>query len=400
LKYDIEITKELGFNMCRKHVKVEPARWYYWCDKLGLLVWQDMPSADRFIGPNDPDINRSAESERIYREEWTAIINSLKPFGSIVAWVPFNEGWGQFKTNEILDWTKTLDSTRVIDGPSGWADRGGGEMHDMHNYPGPGMFPPEEKRVSVLGEFGGLGLPIEGHTWLNRDNWGYRTFETKEALNDAYAELLAQMPLLIGQGLGAAVYTQTTDVEVEVNGLLTYDREIVKFDVDRLKKLHARLHEPPPKVAVLVPTSEDQPQTWRFTMDKPAEGWETTKFDDSTWSAGPGGFGTRATPGTVVRTEWRTPDIWCRRKFDVDDAATGDLALRIHHDEDSAIYLNGKLIASPKGYTTSYTVIPLRDNVGGVLANGTNTLAVHCHQTGGGQYIDVGLMKLTAGGDR
>jgi hypothetical protein len=396
LKYDIEMTKKLGFNMCRKHVKVEPARWYHWCDKLGLLVWQDMPSSDRFIGPDDPDITRSAASEEIYRREWKAIIDSLRGFPSIVVWVPFNEGWGQFKTNEILDWTKELDPTRVVDGPSGWADRNGGEMHDMHNYPGPGMFPAEEGRVSVLGEFGGLGLPLDGHTWLDKNNWGYRSFDNKEALGDAYAELLTQMPLLIGQGLAAAVYTQTTDVEVEVNGLMSYDREVVKFDVERLAKLHARLHEPPPKVTVLVPTSEEEPQTWRYTTAAPTDdSWNSPAFDDSKWQSGPGGFGTRETPGTVVRTEWNTPDIWCRREFTLPEAGEGEeLALRIHHDEDADVFLNGKKIIELKGYTSSYTVIPLA-TAGASLANGSNVLAIHCHQTRGGQYIDVGLMTLT-----
>ncbi len=144
--------------MARKHVKTEPARWYYHCDKLGLLVWQDMPSGDEYIRPDAPDITRTAESEQIFRKEWTAIIESLKNHPSIVCWVPFNEGWGQFKTNDYLAYTKKLDPTRLVDGPSGWTDRGEGDMHDMHNYPGPGMFPVESDRASVLGEFGGLGL--------------------------------------------------------------------------------------------------------------------------------------------------------------------------------------------------------------------------------------------------
>src|SRR4029077_872701 len=134
LKYDIEMTKKLGFNMCRKHVKVEPERWYYWCDKLGLMVWQDMPSGDRYISGSQPDIERSADSEATFRREWEAIINARRSHPSIVAWVPFNEGWGQFKTNEILKWTKELDSSRLVDGPSGWTDRGGGDMRDLPDY--------------------------------------------------------------------------------------------------------------------------------------------------------------------------------------------------------------------------------------------------------------------------
>ncbi len=394
LKYDIEITKELGFNMCRKHVKVEPARWYYWCDKLGLLVWQDMPNGDRNIGRDKPDIERTATSEAVYRKEWTAIVNATKHFPCIISWVPFNEGWGQFKTNEILEWTKTLDSTRLIDGPSGWVDRGGGDMVDAHIYPGPGMLPIEEKRASVLGEFGGLGLPVDGHTWLDKNNWGYRSYTSKEALNDAYADLLNQVPVLIGQGLAAAVYTQTTDVEIEVNGYLTYDREVLKFDKERVKKLHARLHEAPPKVTTLVPTSENEPQTWRYTTDKPADDWMQPAFNDDAWKSGPGGFGTKGTPAAVVRTEWNTKDIWLRRTFELKSTDVDELSLRVHHDEDAEIYINGTLVNSLRRHSTEYGPAPVASDVKSALKAGTNVVAVHCKQTAGGQYIDVGVNEI------
>ncbi len=394
LKFDIEITKELGFNMCRKHVKVEPARWYHWCDKLGLLVWQDMPNGDRNIGRDRPDIERTAASEAIYRKEWQAIVNATKHFPSIVAWVPFNEGWGQFKTNEILDWSRTLDSTRLIDGPSGWVDRKGGDMIDAHIYPGPGMLPIEEKRASVLGEFGGLGLPVDGHTWLDKNNWGYRSYETKEALNDAYADLLNQIPVLIGQGLAAAIYTQTTDVEIEVNGFLTYDREVLKFDKNRVQKLHARLHEPPPTLKVLVPTSEKQRQTWRYTTDKPADDWMQPGFKDAAWKQGPGGFGTQGTPAAVIGTEWKTNDIWLRRTFELESIDVDELSLRVHHDEDAEIYINGQLVNSLRRYSTEYGPAAVASSAKSALKKGTNVLAVHCKQTGGGQFIDVGLNEI------
>ncbi|MEO8498134.1 MAG: sugar-binding domain-containing protein, partial [Planctomycetota bacterium] len=265
LRFDIEMTKKLGFNMARKHVKVEPERWYYWCDRLGLLVWQDMPSgfregSDQAIGPNQPnDATFAPEEKAVFRHELKAMIDALHNSPSIVVWVPFNEGWGQHDTNEILQWTKKYDKTRLVDGPSGWEDRGWGDMKDMHRYPGPGMFPTEEKRASVLGEFGGLGLPLAGHTWVGSNNWGYRNYATLEELNESYANLLNQTPALIADGLAAAIYTQTTDVEIEVNGLMTYDRAIVKFDIDRLQKLHARLYEPPGRRRTIVPTSETEP---------------------------------------------------------------------------------------------------------------------------------------------
>lgn len=396
LRYDIEVTKNLGFNMARKHVKVEPARWYYWCDKLGLLVWQDMPSGDRHIRGDDPDINRTAESEEIFRREWQAIIEANRNHPCIVAWVPFNEGWGQFKTNEIIDWTKELDPTRLVDGPSGWTDRGAGDMHDMHRYPGPGMFPPTADRVSVLGEFGGLGLPLEGHTWLERGNWGYRSYESREDLNDAYEFRVRQLPWLIGDGLAAAIYTQTTDVEIEVNGLMTYDREVIKFDEERLRQLHVPLYGPPPDAQTLVPASEQEAQTWRYTTTEPGADWFASDFDDSSWESGPGGFGTEGTPGTHVRTTWDTPDIWLRRGFELQRGPQENAALylRMHHDEDAQVYINGELAAEVTGFVTDYVTIPVGSAAAGTLRAESNTIAVHCRQTGGGQYIDVGIVTL------
>lgn len=395
LKYDIEVTKAYGMNMARKHVKVEPARWYYWCDKLGLLVWQDMPSGDRSIGPNDPDMKRSEESEANYRREWSGIVKALGNSPAIVVWVPFNEGWGQFKTNEILAWTKELDPTRLVDGPSGWSDRDEGDMVDMHNYPGPGMPRLESKRASVLGEYGGLGLPVENHVWVNdKANWGYRNFTDEKSLNAAYAPLVHRLRGLIGEGLSAAIYTQTTDVEVEVNGLMTYDRAVKKISPEMVK-LHKRLYEPPPKLITILPTSEEKAQTWRYTTEKPADGWEKADFDDSKWSSGPGGFGTAMTPGTVVRTEWKTNDIWLRRVVELPAEALRDPFLKIHHDEDTVIYINGVKAAEFSGWTTGYTAIPLSAEAAKLLKPGTKvTLAIHCKQTTGGQYIDIGLLDI------
>ncbi|MCS7089736.1 MAG: DUF4965 domain-containing protein [Verrucomicrobiota bacterium] len=248
LRYDIEMTKKLGFNLARKHVKVEPARWYYWCDRLGLLVWQDMPSGDRYIGPNDPDIHRSPESAGQFERELRAIIENLYNHPSIVMWVPFNEGWGQYDTCRIVELIKQWDPTRLVNNASGWADRNCGDVRDVHIYPGPGTAPVESRRALVLGEFGGLGLPIRGHTWQEERNWGYRNYRTREELTEAYLDLLRRLHPLTGEdGLAAAVYTQTTDVEVEVNGLMTYDRAVVKMDPDLIAAAARKLYTPPPK---------------------------------------------------------------------------------------------------------------------------------------------------------
>ncbi len=231
LRYDIVMTKKFGFNMARKHVKIEPQRWYYWCDRLGLLVWQDMPSGDKYIGDKDPDIKRTAESAAQFETELEALIKGFYNHPCIVMWVPFNEGWGQYDTARITDLVRKLDPTRLVNNTSGWADRGVGDVNDVHSYPGPDAPAPETTRAGVLGEFGGLGLPVSGHTWQQEKNWGYRSFTNAPALTKAYLDLLSKLfPLIEEKGLSAAVYTQTTDVEIEVNGLMTYDRAVTKID--------------------------------------------------------------------------------------------------------------------------------------------------------------------------
>ena len=234
LRYDLEATKELGFNMLRKHVKIEPRRFYYWCDRLGVLVWQDMPSGDASVRRSGEDIIRSPQSEEQFMLEMRRMVETLYSHPSIVMWVPFNEGWGQFKTAEVVDALKTLDPTRLVDNASGWADRNVGDVHDVHAYPGPAAPPNAPDRAAVLGEFGGLGLPLAGHTWQEEKNWGYRSFTTPEELTEAYLDLLQKLMPLVDQGLAAAVYTQTSDVEIEVNGLMTYDRELIKMNKERV----------------------------------------------------------------------------------------------------------------------------------------------------------------------
>ncbi len=394
LRYDILVTKGLGFNMIRKHVKVESQRWYYWADKIGMLVVQDMPSGERSIGPNDPDIIRTTESAGIFERELKAMIDSFKNHPSIIAWVPFNEGWGQYDTARITEWIEKLDPTRLVDSTSGWSDRGVGHFSDVHIYPGPGAPKIETGRASFLGEFGGLGLIVPGHTWA-KDGWGYVSYKSKEDLTRAIEMNFQQLHMLKDStGLSGAVYTQTTDVESELNGLLTYDRALIKPDTARLKKAIRAVYQPSPKVAEIVSTSELTPVVWQYTMTKPADGWTSAIFDDSTWSTGPGGFGTPETPGAIVRTTWNTSDIWIRREFTLArDTSAKDLFLRLHHDDDVEIYLDGKLIYAKSGWTSSYTLVPWPANTA-TIKEGKHTLAVYCHQNRGGQYIDLGISKL------
>jgi beta-galactosidase/beta-glucuronidase len=254
LKFDIVKTKEMGFNMIRKHVKVEPARWYTYCDQLGILVWQDMPSGDLGNGwgqrpgiiDNATEKMRSAESEASYRQEWNAIIDALYNHPSIVMWVPFNEAWGQFKTIEITEWTMKKDPSRLVNSASGGNYFNTGHVVDYHNYPGPAMPRPDlfgKDYGIVLGEYGGLGLPVPGNTWQNKDNWGYQTFKNSAELFNKYNSYTDRLKEFIGLGLSAAVYTQTTDVEGEINGFMTYDRKIFKMPVKQLYDANQKLYD-------------------------------------------------------------------------------------------------------------------------------------------------------------
>ncbi len=244
LKYDIIKTKEMGFNMIRKHVKVEPARWYTHCDEIGMLVWQDMPNGD--VSPNWQDrgyfngkeLVRTAESEAIYKKEWKEIMDYLYSYPSIAVWVPFNEAWGQFKTVEITEWTKAHDPSRLVNPASGGNHYKTGDMIDIHHYPTPVLEMNGADWVTVLGEYGGIGLPIKEHLWNNDKNWGYINLKSSEETTAEYVKYANQLKELVKKGISAAVYTQTTDVEGEINGFMTYDRKIDKLDLNEVRRVN------------------------------------------------------------------------------------------------------------------------------------------------------------------
>lgn len=244
LLYDIKKTKEWGFNMIRKHVKVEPARWYYHCDKEGILVWQDMPSGDMDnqwaprVYNGGTDRQRTEASIANYYQEWKEIMDLCVSNPSVVVWVPFNEAWGQFDTEKVVAWTKAYDPSRLVNPASGGNHRPCGDILDLHNYPGPNMFLFDPIRVNVLGEYGGIGLAVEDHLWWNKRNWGYIQFKNSDEVTAEYVKYAKQLKDFVKKGFSAAVYTQTTDVEGEVNGLMTYDRKVIKINEAQVRAVN------------------------------------------------------------------------------------------------------------------------------------------------------------------
>ena len=245
LKFDIQKTKDFGFNMIRKHIKVEPDRWFYYCDQIGIIVWQDMPSFGGskkwgmyYYGEGE-DFPATPEAKANYYKEWTEIINQVKKFQCIAVWVPFNEAWSQFDTKDVVAYTKKLDPTRLVNQSSGgnW-EEGVGDILDNHHYPYPAFRMWDKNMINVLGEYGGIGLPVEGHLWQADKNWGYVQYKNGDEVLAEYASFAEQLKQLIKQGCSAAVYTQTTDVEIEINGLMTYDRKVIKMDEKKLRAVN------------------------------------------------------------------------------------------------------------------------------------------------------------------
>ena len=404
LLYDLEVTQDLGMNLVRKHVKVELERFYYHCDQMGLLVWQDMPNGTCETDP---------AGQKQFRIELERMIDAFEHYPSIVMWVPFNEAWGQHDAVEVANWVKQRDPSRLVNETSGWNDEGSGDIIDLHIYQGPGIPEIEDYRAAVMGEFGGLGYAVKGHLWSEKrgaENWGYGDgYPSQAHFQYRYEELMHAMRPMIDQGLCAAVYTQTSDVEGEINGFMTYDREVVKLDPERSAAIHDCFYDltktlpampgaPAPvgtKVSEewipLVETSQTVGQTWSYTTSTPAADWMARAFDDSVWQVGEGMFGAENTPGVRLGTAWTSSDIYLRRSFDL-VTMPAEVRLRLYHDEAVKVYINGRQVKSLEGYTTGFIEVGL-DNAEGLLNIGENTIAVHCHQVAGGQGVDVGLIK-------
>lgn len=254
IQFEIEFLKSAGFNMIRKHIKVEPRRYYYHCDRLGMMVWQDQVSAGNNppwtrLQANPRDADWPDEHHQQFMTELARMIDLLENHPSIVVWVPFNEAWGQHRTVEVGKWSAERDPTRLINIASGGNFWPIGDVVDHHNYPHPD-FPFDADRfggyIYVVGEFGGHGLPVPGHIWdANRRNWGYGGLPKDEAeYKERYVTSIKMLTDLRSRGISAGVYTQTTDVEGEINGLMTYDRKVIKIPAKELAELHRPLLVP------------------------------------------------------------------------------------------------------------------------------------------------------------
>ena len=415
MAYDIKKLKAMGYDMMRKHIKVEPRRYYYLCDTLGIMVMQDMPS-----GSGD-----RTQRYGFYRRELKEMIDHLYNVPSIVSWIPYNESWGQpgeFLTHATLVWTQKYDPSRIVDGPSGWNDYEGGnkgphkptgveeaaDLVDKHDYgKRPRMWPVNDRRASFLGEFGGIGCRVDGHLWTDKA-WGYGGTGKdvdRKAVQDKFVSLMDHVGVLAMNGLSGSVYTQTTDVEGEINGLITYDRKVVKFDEKALAEVHDRVRAAfslgitPRESKVFAKRLDPDVNAWAWTTTAPAAGWERPGFDDAAWARSAGGFGSAAIlrdhPHAKCATKWETPEIWLRRHFTY-KKPTGKIlqaTIDMFHDEDAEVYLNGELVLSAKGYNTNWTSFPLPlEKFAAAVKEGDNVIAVKVVvQTVGGQFIDLGL---------
>ncbi len=376
MSYDLKMLKSMGFNMLRKHAKVEPARLYYECDKLGLLVWQDMPSGfktteerknNRF--PSDKiDWDKPKDDALQFEKELKAMIDNLRFFPSIVMWVNFNEGWGQYDTKRMAEWTKSYDPSRLVDAISGWTDRGCGDVFDMHQYPSPctepaNMYP---GRAIVLGEFGGLGWPAEGHLWFtDRKSGGYRTFYDASKLTNEYIQLVHHLKAARYAGLAAAIYTQTTDVEGEVNGMITYDREMCKINPQILRIINTELYADLPKSTVICNDNQMSESTILVRSQKP-QYTADEKWDLKT--------------GRVVMKKGE--EAWLKKEFKIKQKATG-YYLSVWADGDIDFIINGKLAFSK--FIDSwrhYESINL-SNYDDMFVEGDNSIVLRVNSRGG-----------------
>ena len=397
LKDDIVQMKSMGFNMVRKHIKVEPARWYYWADTLGILVWQDMPSCNSYPGGA---FVAPPEDKAAFELELRRMVETHRNVPSIVLWTVFNESQGQFDTGRLVDVVRSLDLSRPINEASGGTITGAGDLDDVHSYPEPAVREPNGRQALVCGEFGGIGYLIPDHSW-ERAGHGYVECANTNDLLYLYAEFFDIVRHQRDEkGLSAVVYTELTDVMTEINGLLTYDR-VLKLPAEQIRQINS-FNFKAPSYKVLVETSEVTPQQWRHTTSKPDSKWSSKDFDDSQWKEAPGPFGDQGHTGTL----WKSPDLWLRRHFNPGELTADQLqnvVLLQFNRGRVEIFVNGVKTFAQQGNNRAleggYEHRPLSTEVReAILSNGDNVIAVHCSKqpARGPLYFDAGVaLRMT-----
>ncbi|RYY30429.1 MAG: glycoside hydrolase family 2 [Sphingobacteriaceae bacterium] len=392
LKSDIVAMKDFGFNMVRKHIKVEPYRWYYWADKLGLMVWQDMPSPNSYT-EHVPLVDTAA-----FRSQLTKMIQTHWNSPSIIMWVVFNESQAQHNTPQLVNMVKQLDPSRLVNQASGGSHFGAGDVYDIHSYPPPAA--PQNNKVQALacGEYGGIGYIIPNHIWKSGPT--YIMMDNQKAYTDLYTDFANDLAVFkTNNGLSAAVYTEITDVEVELNGLLTYDRAVVKGPAEIIRAANNTAINKNLYLTEVLPTSEKNTRNWKYSLTKPdSASWFKSDFNTANWQNGQAGFGSEGTPGAIIKTKWTSHDIWLRQEFNLGDLSKikDNLVLSIHHDDRAIVYINGVKAAELGGATSGYAISQITQAAKNALvSNGKNVIAIHCHQDGGGQFIDAGISIMS-----
>lgn len=402
--YDLQAIKKLGMNMVRKHIKVEPDLWYEWCDRNGLIVWQDLPN-----GAEGGNLGSKSELQHIFYSESERIVTALKQHPCICVWIPYNESWGQdvdggsghTMRGYLVVRNADADMGRLMNAASGWHDYRIGDITDAHSYPSPnGTSNPGNNRVNVCGEFGGITYLLEGHLWAGSQQV-YTSVDNAEDYTERFNQYTSALQSLqLEKGLWAGVYTQITDVEQEVNGILTYDRKAWKVNEEQIASIRDNIertiHQRMSGAKSVVSAGDNATNIyWRYSFDEPAAGWEQPGFDDSAWKRGAAGFGDISQPAARVRTKWSTDEIWIRRTFTLSGVTADDLpalCLRLFYDEDSEVYINGVLAMSITGYNTTYQIFGISEAARKTInLDGENVIAIHTKQTSGGQYIDAGF---------
>jgi len=372
LRYDLEITKALGFNLIRKHIKVEPYRWYYWADKLGLMVWQDMPSINSYnYAEVLPPIEKEAfktQLQEMVKDHWNS--------PCIVMWVVFNEMQGQHDTHELVSMVKALDPSRLVNQGSGCFHFGVGDMIDNHSYPHPSC-PVSQSQAIACGEFGGMGLKIEGHCF----DGGFGTVMAKneDELIGMYRQNSRELAMMkTSMGMSAAVYVQTTDVEGEVNGFLTYDRAVIKADTTRIRQCNELAISGRNTLEEKLTAPQSFATQWKLCKEKPAENWVEPGFDDSKWKTAKAGIGLdEKTYGPEA-----TQELWFRQEVVLDNFSAEEiakLALFLYADV-CEVYINGVKASeiTPNLFTKSYSILKISEEAKKAIRPGArNILAVH-----------------------